>query len=147
MSLKKSLPSNWKLYCIIDKNVIKKQDPVKAAERVFCGGADILQLRYKNCPSYKLVPIARQIARLAKKHKKKFLINDRPDVALASGADGVHLGSGDMSVAIAKRLLSGGIYAGKTVHSIKETCKARREAVDYISAGPVFSTPLKKHLG
>jgi len=134
------------LYCILDGETIKQKNPVKTARFLFRNGADVVQLRYKNAPSYKLLSIAKKIAFVAKKNKKIFLINDRPDVALASGARGVHVGSGDLPIKTIRGLLGLGSTVGKTVHSAKEARKTRYEKLDYVSAGPVFSTPLKANL-
>jgi thiamine-phosphate pyrophosphorylase len=146
MNSRKNPASNWKLYCIIDKAVIKSASPQKIAQALYAGGVDVIQLRYKNYPSYKLTRIAKKISRIARKHKKALLINDRVDVALASASGGVHLGSGDLSVPAARRLLNSKNIIGKTVHKIREAKKANSERPDYVSAGPVFSTPLKKNL-
>jgi len=116
------------------------------ARFLFKSGAGAVQLRYKNMPSHKLLGIAKKIAPLAKKYGKALLINDRPDVALASGACGVHVGSGDMPLKIMRGLLKPESVVGKTAHSLKEAKKAMREKVNYVSAGPVFSTPFKASL-
>jgi thiamine-phosphate diphosphorylase len=73
-----------------------------------------------------------------------FIVNDRPDVALASGADGVHLGLEDMPLADARRLGVGII--GATSHSLAEARRARAAGADYVSCGPMFPTPLKPDL-
>lgn len=146
MGLKKNPARKYKLYCIIDDKVINKKSPVKIARALFKNGVKIVQLRYKNCPSYKLVPIAEKIRPLAKKYRGVFLINDRPDVALAARASGAHLGSGDMPTGAARALLGQKAVIGRTVHSVKEAKEIGREKIDYVSAGPVFATPLKKNL-
>lgn len=145
MSSKKNPASNWTLYCIIDKDTIQGASPRKIAQALYSGGADVVQLRYKNYPSYKLAGIAKKIQRIACKYGKALLINDRIDVALASGAKGAHLGNGDISLRTAHLVNSKGLL-GKTVHKIKEAKKANSEKADYVSAGPIFSTPLKKNL-
>ena len=146
MNWKKNPASSWKLYCIIDKNIIQGASPERIAQALYAKGVDVVQLRYKNYPSYKLVRIAKKIQGIARKSRKALLINDRIDVALASGAKGVHLGSGDLSLRTAHFLLNPKSIVGKTVHKIKQAKKARNEKAGYVSAGPVFSTPLKKNL-
>jgi len=146
MNLRKKRASNSTLYCIIDKEVAKKHNPESLAKILFRKGASVIQLRYKNRPSFELVRISKKIACIAKRNKKIFLINDRVDVALASAASGVHIGRGDMPVGLVRTLLPGGSLVGKTVHSVKQAKAAKKESVDYISAGPVFFTPIKKHL-
>lgn len=146
MNWKRNPALNWKLYCIIDNTVLGRRDPCKAAGALFKAGADVIQLRYKNCPTYKLVGIAKKIGALASKYGKTLLINDRIDVASATGAKGVHLGSGDFSLATTRRLLRAKSIVGKTAHTLSEARKADSEKADYVSAGPVFSTPLKRNL-
>jgi thiamine-phosphate pyrophosphorylase len=158
MGLRKNPASDWKLYpvpnsrakvnvgtriwngvyCIIDKGL--------SVKKLFRDGADIVQIRFKNAPSYKLVGIAKELGRIARAKKKALLINDRPDVALAAAATGVHLGSGDFPVTTARRLIGNTMVIGRTVHSVKEAKKLRRAAINYMSAGPIFSTPIKKNL-
>ena len=146
MNWKKNPASSWQLYCIIDGETIKHKDPVKIARSLFKSGVEVIQLRYKNYPSYKLVRIAKDIQKVATKLNKFLLIDDRVDVALASGAGGVHLGSGDLPLGTARHLLKPKSIAGKTVHSVSEAKKTQFERPDYVSAGPIFSTPLKKNL-
>ncbi|MBN1353619.1 MAG: thiamine phosphate synthase [Candidatus Omnitrophica bacterium] len=119
----------------------------RIAERMFKNGADVIQLRYKNMPSYELIRIAKKINAIARKYGKKVLINDRADVTRAVGCAGIHLGSADMSPRTVKRLLGKPrAIVGKTVHSISEAKKYANEPVDYLSAGPIFRTPIKKNL-
>ena len=105
-----------------------------------------MQLRGKNSPSFEMVNAARKIANLAKKNRAFFLVNDRLDVALACGARGLHVGEGDQKLKVIRRLMGKHVIAGKTVHSLSEMKRASREGYDYLSAGAVFDTPLKRHL-
>lgn len=145
MSWKKNPSAGWKLYCIIDEKA-SKATSVKNALFLFQNGVKVVQLRSKNSPSYMLIPLARKIRSYADKYGAELLINDRVDVAMASGAHGVHVGSGDLPAETARRLLRQGAIVGKTVHSLGEAKKAGGEKINYISAGPVFSTPIKKNL-
>jgi len=144
MDWKKNPASNWKIYCIVDKKALKGADPVRAAKGLLRKGAKVIQLRFKNYPSYEIVRIAKRIKKCREAYHASILINDRVDAALASGSMGVHLGSGDLSVKTARFLLGPGSVIGKTVHSVKDAKKT--ESVDYVGAGPVFRTPLKKNL-
>ena len=145
MSLNKNLASNFKLYCIIDKTT-SKGNPVKEAYLLFRKGIKLLQLRYKNQPSYKILPIASKISKLAKKFGAYFFINDRIDLALASGSSGVHLGSGDIGIIKARAILGESAKIGKTIHSVKEAKNSRYSKINYVGAGPMFFTPLKRNL-
>jgi len=146
MRSRKNRAAGWKIYSIIDKNTMGKKDPSALARKVFKNGVMALQLRCKNAPSYSMVALAKKISSLAKKNKSFFLINDRPDLALASRASGIHLGEGDPGLKTVRVLLGDGAIAGKTVHSLNEARKAKKEPFDYISAGAVYATPLKRRL-
>jgi len=146
MSWKKNPASVWKLYCIIDKGFLRHKSPRKAAEVLFAEGADAVQLRFKNCPSGELAALAKKIQRLAARRKKILLINDRVDVALASGALALHAGEGDLPVPTTRRLLGKKGIIGKTVHGTAEARRAASGKIDYVSAGPVFPVPIKRKL-
>lgn len=127
-----------RLYVLLDPSVTSRPLARVAAEAVR-GGADLVQLRQK--PQVDL-GLARAIR--AAVPDAIFIVNDRPDVAMASGADGVHLGREDMPIADARRLGVGII--GATTHSLAEAKRAKARGADYVSCGPMFATPLKPHL-
>jgi thiamine-phosphate pyrophosphorylase len=109
------------------------------AQEAVRGGADVLQLRQKPRVDLGLAKAIRAAVPDA-----LFIVNDRADIALASGADGVHLGLEDLPVAEARRLGVGII--GATSHSLAEARRARAAGADYVSCGPMFPTPLKPDL-
>jgi thiamine-phosphate pyrophosphorylase len=146
MRLKRKHVSKWKVYCIVDGHLMKHKDLAKTARRLFREGVDVVQVRSKNAPSYTLVRTAREIGRIAERYGKALLVNDRIDVAHASRADGVHLGNGDFPASRARRLLGKQSIIGKTVHTRKQARRQGKGTIDYVSAGPVFKTPLKKGL-
>ena len=127
-----------RLYVLLDPSVTSRPLP-RVAEEAVRGGAEILQLRQKPRVDLGLAKAIRAAA-----PDTLFIVNDRPDVALASGADGVHLGLEDMPVADARRLGVGII--GATTHSLAEARRAKAEGADYLSCGPMFATPLKPDL-
>lgn len=105
-----------------------------------------MQVRDKRSGTKGLFELSQKVSRFLKNRKITFLINDRIDIAGAVGADGVHLGKGDFPVKLARRLLGKGAVIGKTAHTLQEALSAEKEGADYISIGPVFKTPFKKHL-
>jgi thiamine-phosphate pyrophosphorylase len=87
-----------------------------------------------------------KIRKIAVRHGKLFFINDRPDLALAVGADGVHLGQDDLPVAVVRKLARGAgkkLSIGKSTHSLEQALAAEAERTDYIGVGPIFRTPTK----
>ena len=127
-----------RVYVLLDPAVTSRPLP-RVAEEAVRGGADLLQLRQKPRVDLGLAKAIRAAAPDA-----IFIVNDRPDIALASGADGVHLGLEDMPVADARRLGVGII--GATTHSLAEARQAKADGADYVSCGPMFATPLKPGL-
>lgn len=110
------------------------------------GGARVLQLRDKTASDAQLLPLARAIAALSQSHSALFLINDRVQLALDSGADGVHLGPDDLPVAQARRLMPQGII-GVSCGTVEEARRARESGADMIGAGAVFATQTKSDAG
>ena len=127
-----------RLYVLLDPSVTARPLP-RVAEEAVRGGADLLQLRQKPRVDLGLAKAIRAAAPDA-----IFIVNDRVDIALASGADGVHLGLEDMPVADARRLGVGII--GATTHSLAEARAAKAAGADYVSCGPMYATPLKPDL-
>ncbi|MHB1537024.1 MAG: thiamine phosphate synthase [Solirubrobacteraceae bacterium] len=116
------------------------EDVLPAAIR---GGVDVFQLREKQLPEEDLLDAARRAVALCREHGALSLVNDRPDVALAVGADGVHVGQEDMPVARARALIGEQLLLGLSTHTQAEIEAARRARVDYIGVGPVHATPTK----
>jgi thiamine-phosphate pyrophosphorylase len=127
-----------RLYVLLDPSVTRRSLAAVAREAAR-GGAEVLQLRQK--PRVDL-GLAKEIR--AAVPDVLFLVNDDLAVALASGADGVHLGLEDLPIPEARRLGAG--IVGATSHSLAEARRAVRAGADYISVGPMFPTPLKPHL-
>jgi len=107
------------------------------------GGVDVVQLRDKHLEARPLVARARQAAAVCADFGVPFVLNDRPDLALEAGADGVHVGQDDAPPALARRILGPGALVGLSTHAPGEVMASRDEPVDYVSAGPVVATPTK----
>jgi len=127
-----------RLYVLLDPAVTRRP-LARVAEEAVRGGADLLQLRQKPRPD---AGLAREIRAAA--GDALFIVNDDVAVALASGADGVHLGLEDLPIAEARRLGAGII--GATSHSLAEAKRAKAAGADYVSCGPMYATPLKPDL-
>lgn len=106
------------------------------------GGVDMLQLRCKNAEALPYIRLAERVRDLAAAAGVPFIVNDRPDVALAVGADGVHLGQHDLPVEWARRILPNGII-GRSSHEAAHAERAVTEEASYFAVGPVWETPTK----
>src|SRR5438874_3073508 len=113
-------------------------------ERALSGGVDIVQLRIKDSSDDdQLVTIARRYAAACARHQALLILNDRPDLVAAAGADGVHIGQDDPSVSEARNAVSTDKLVGLSTHSPAQIDAARETSADYIGVGPVHATPTK----
>ena len=111
-------------------------------DAVLRGGADVIQLREKDAEASVLLRAGAVFKHAADEHDALFIVNDRPDVALALQADGVHLGQDDLPVPVARRILGADALIGLSTHSPAQFDGADGDA-DYLCAGPVYATPTK----
>jgi thiamine-phosphate pyrophosphorylase len=107
------------------------------------GGVDIVQLRDKRLDARPLLARAELAVRVCRDHGVPFILNDRPDLALACGADGVHVGQDDAPPDLARGILGPAAIVGYSTHDPAQFDTAAGEPVDYLSAGPVNETPTK----
>jgi thiamine-phosphate pyrophosphorylase len=109
----------------------------------FAGGVDLIQLRMKDASDEEIVAAGRRFAAAASDHDALFILNDRPDLVAATGADGVHVGQDDASVPDARAIVGAGRIVGLSTHSPSQVDAASGAGVDYIGVGPVHATPTK----
>ena len=135
-----------RLYVILTESLAKGRDFVTVAEAAVDGGADVLQLREKARSDRELLDLAVQIREVTDRREVLFIMNDRPDLAVLCGADGVHLGTGDLSVAEARRIVGVDRIVGVSTHSLEQAEKAQADGADYIGCGAVFPTRTKDQI-
>lgn len=138
----KSKLEKMQLYVLISSELCKK-DPLEVARDVLAGGVDCVQLREKNMAAGEYLALAKKISQLCQEQDKLFIVNDRPDIALAVGAHGVHLGQDDLPVAQARKVLSSQMVIGISTHSLAQAKQAVADGADYIGVGPIFATGTK----
>jgi thiamine-phosphate pyrophosphorylase len=138
---------NYDLYVITDEIVGLNRTHAEIAERAIAGGADAIQLRDKSCSSGDLIRIGRSLRAITQRNSTLFIVNDRLDVALACGADGVHLGQGDMRTDVARQIAPPGFLIGVSVSNVEEALRAECEGADYVALSPTFSTGSKRDAG
>ena len=109
-------------------------------------GCKIVQYREKNKSARKMIKEAKKLKQICE-GKAIFLVNDRVDVALAVGADGVHIGQNDISVEDARRLTGPDKIVGLTVHNVKEAIQAEKMGADYVGLAPIYNTDTKEDSG
>ncbi len=130
-----------KLLCFITNN---HDNPVTIAEQALKGGAGMIQLRQKNAPGSDLFSWAVSLQNMCRSYGALFIVNDRLDIALAAGADGVHLGQHDLPVESARKLFPSPGIIGCSVSCVREAIEAREKGADYIGIGHIFPTGSKQ---
>lgn len=138
---------NLDLYVITDESIAPGRTHTEIARCACDGGADVIQLRDKCCGIRELTRTGRMIREITGKTGALFIVNDRLDVALACGADGVHLGQDDMRVDVARQLTPRSFIIGVSVGDTLEAVEAERAGADYVAVSPVFSTTSKNDAG
>lgn len=132
-----------RLYAIVDPE--QTANCAELARQVGLGGATLVQLRDKRSSTREMIGRAKEIkAALA---GVSFLVNDRVDVAMAAGANGVHLGQEDMAVADARRLLGPAAIIGLSVKTVAEAAAAPLDLLDYVAIGGIYATSSKNNPG
>jgi len=133
------------LYFITDRNLTKKTiiDDARAAIKA---GVKIVQYRDKEVSTKSMIEEAKKIKEECDRNNVLFIINDRIDICLAVGADGVHVGQDDMPYDIARKLLPDKII-GLTAHNVDEAIEAEKLGADYIGVSPIFETTTKLDAG
>jgi len=138
---------NLGLYVITDEKISGGKSHAEIARQALLGGADVIQLRDKTCSPKELLRTARSIRTVTRESGVLFIVNDRLDVAIASEADGVHLGPEDMRAGTARQIAPPGFIIGVSVGTAEEALRAEREGADYLALSPVFSTASKDDAG
>jgi thiamine-phosphate pyrophosphorylase len=124
-----------RLYLVCDRR------PEAFLRATLGGGVDIVQLRDKEASDEQVLEAAKVFRRVADEHGALFVVNDRPDLAVAADADGVHVGQDDTPVSEARAVVGHDRIVGLSTHSPDQLAAAR--GVDYIAVGPVYATPTK----
>jgi thiamine-phosphate pyrophosphorylase len=132
------------LYVILDTGVLRGRSEMDVAAGAIRGGAGVIQLRDKIHPRGELIEMAGRLQRLCAEKGVLFIVNDHLDVALASGADGLHVGQEDLPVTEARRLLPFDRLVGCSTHSLAQALQARSDGADYIAVGSIYPTASKE---
>lgn len=134
----------WAVCVVLTERLCTHHSWDAVARLALEGGADCIQLREKDLETAELVRRAKRLVELAADHEASVIVNDRVDVAMASGADGVHLGEHDLSIREARRIAGFALLVGLTTHDIPEAEAAMRDGADYCGVGQLFPTATKQ---
>jgi thiamine-phosphate pyrophosphorylase len=133
------------LYPIVDTAVCaaRSLDPVALSRTYLLAGARVLQLRHKDASSGEFLTLADAVRRQAREFGALLIVNDRADIALLSGAHGVHVGQDDLTVADVRRVLGADAIVGLSTHTEAQVDDAARTSATYVAVGPIFGTQTK----
>jgi thiamine-phosphate pyrophosphorylase len=134
------------LYPILDPGVCARRnlDPIELASIWLRAGVRLVQLRYKDGPDRVFLDLADAIVRLAHAAGARVIVNDRSDIALMAGADGVHVGQEDLPVEEIRTLVGPPAILGVSCHDAGQVEQALHTSADYIAVGPIFGTTTKE---
>ncbi|MBD3291618.1 MAG: thiamine phosphate synthase [Armatimonadia bacterium] len=134
------------LYVVTDSPLSRLPEEA-VVEAALKGGAEVVQYREKEASTLAMVATARRLRTLTTAHGAILIVNDRIDVALAAGADGVHLGQDDMPYEAARGILGQTAIIGITAHTMEEALEAEQMGADYVGLSPIFATSTKADAG
>jgi thiamine-phosphate pyrophosphorylase len=133
------------LYVIIDPGVLRDRDALHVTKASLAGGARIIQLRDKTQDKGDALPLARDIRKACEAADALFIMNDHADLAVACGADGLHVGQHDLPVAEARKVLSPRQIVGTSNATAQEGSASERMGVDYVAVGAIYETATKSN--
>ena len=131
------------LYLVTDRDLRRGRSLAEVVAEAVAGGVTCVQLREKRCSTREFLAEARSVREALRGTGAALIINDRVDIALASGADGVHVGQQDMPIGDVRRLGPPGWIIGVSAESVADAVEAEQAGADYVGASPVFATPTK----
>ena len=140
-------PRQLSLYLVTDPVLCGTRGVEETCRLALLAGVGTVQLRDKKASTRELIRIAETLGSLCREHGALFIVNDRIDVALVSGADGVHLGQDDMPIKMARRILGPDAVIGASVRTVEEAVSAWKDGADYLAANLIFQTDTKTDLG
>lgn len=135
-----------RLYAVTDRSWLRGQTLEQQLEAALQGGVTCVQLREKQLDREEFIRLGRRMAELCRRYGVPLLINDDLEVALACGADGVHVGQDDLPVEEVRRRVGDAMIVGVSAHNVEEALRAQAGGADYLGAGAVFGTSTKNNV-
>ena len=140
-------PEQLNLYAVTDRSWLKEGETLcSVTEELLKGGVSCVQLREKNADDTQIIKEAGELRELCSRYHVPLIINDRPDLALRTGASGVHVGLSDMGVQKARQILGSDFIIGASAHNVEEALAAESAGADYLGCGAVFGSSTKTNV-
>ena len=131
------------LYAVTDRAWTGKQTLYDQVEAALKGGVTCVQLREKELDETAFLQEAKELCALCRRYGVPFIVNDNVDIAIACGADGIHVGQEDLAAGEVRRRVGENMILGVSVHTVEEAFQAVRDGADYLGLGAVFPTSTK----
>lgn len=135
---------DYTLYLCTDRNLMFSKTLEECVESAIKGGVTVVQLREKDCSSREFYDMGLKIRQITRAYGVPLIINDRVDIALAVGADGVHIGQSDLDCTTVRRIVDKDMIIGVTAHNLAEAMQAIKDGADYLGVGAMRATSTKK---
>ncbi len=136
-------PHALRLYLVTDQSLMRGRTLADVVAAAVQGGVSCVQLRAKHLGTRDFLAQALMLKKLLAPHRVPLVINDRIDIALACGAEGVHLGQSDLPAQAARKLLPNEVFIGWSVETMDDVVQSAAAPVDYLGVSPIFATPTK----
>lgn len=131
------------LYFITDSSGWTEEEFLRRVEEALKGGTTLLQLREKDKSTREYVDLAKRVHKVTKTYNVPLIIDDRIDVAMAIGAEGVHLGQSDMPISTARKILGNDVIIGATTKTVPQALEVYEQGADYLGVGAIYPTTTK----
>jgi len=135
------------LYLVTDRHATEGRPLLEVIQKALDAGVKAIQLRERDLPARELLSLAEQVRALTDRAGATLLINDRVDVCLMIGAEGVHLRADHLPIPVVRRLLGPERLIGVSCHSVEEVREAEKGGADFVVLGPLYKTPSKRSYG
>jgi thiamine-phosphate pyrophosphorylase len=132
------------LYVVIDTQSLGHRKHIEVTRQALRGGVAVIQLRDKTHDRGELLPVALEMKKVCARENVLFIINDYLDLAMAVGADGIHVGQTDLPVSVVRKLAPMDMLVGCSVVNVEQALKAQEDGADYVAPGAIFPTPTKE---
>lgn len=134
---------NTRLYFITDSTPYTEDEFLSRVKAALSGGVTLIQLREKERSTREYIALAKKVHALSQQFGVPLIIDDRVDVALASGAEGVHLGQSDMQIDAARKIVGDDFIIGATTKTVEQALEAYQQSADYLGVGAIYPTTTK----
>lgn len=134
---------DYTLYLVTDRMLMSTATLCEAVEQAITGGCTMVQLREKNISSLDFYNLAKAVRHITNKYNVPLIINDRIDIALSVGAQGVHIGQSDIPASVARKIIGRDMLLGVSASFLPEAIRAQNDGADYLGVGAMFPTGTK----